>query len=131
MLASSSPRPPRAGLSYCAHVQLAMACRNPPGLAAMFLESGGFWCASTVAAAVVIKGAEGRLMMYRGAPGAPACCSCPCIIKRPPRPVFFRRDAYQDGVRYGGAFTMKQVTWAFKVCGGRARSLRHAGPQPR
>jgi predicted acyl esterase len=44
-----------------------MACLDPPGLAAMFLESGGFW------------------------------------------------DAYEDGVRRGGAFTLKQVTWAFKV----------------
>lgn len=54
------------GLSYCAHVQVALACMNPPGLACLFLESGGFW------------------------------------------------DAYSDGVRQGGAFTMKQVTWAFR-----------------
>ncbi|GAX82516.1 hypothetical protein CEUSTIGMA_g9943.t1 [Chlamydomonas eustigma] len=54
------------GLSYCAHVQLSMACLAPPGLACMFLESGGFW------------------------------------------------DAFLDGVRHAGAFTMKQVTWAFR-----------------
>ncbi|MEW5298648.1 MAG: hypothetical protein WDW36_001743 [Sanguina aurantia] len=54
------------GLSYCAHVQFAMACLNPPGLACLFIESGGYW------------------------------------------------DAFHDGVRAGGAFTMKQVTWAFK-----------------
>ncbi|MDB5455838.1 MAG: CocE/NonD family hydrolase, partial [Caulobacter sp.] len=30
------------GLSYGAHVQSALACLNPPGLAAMFLDSGGF-----------------------------------------------------------------------------------------
>lgn len=30
------------GLSYGAHVQAAMAANNPPGLAAMFLDSGGF-----------------------------------------------------------------------------------------
>src|SRR5204863_140701 len=29
------------GLSYGAHVQNALACLNPPGLAAMFLDSGG------------------------------------------------------------------------------------------
>ncbi|MEW5308683.1 MAG: hypothetical protein WDW38_000622 [Sanguina aurantia] len=54
------------GLSYCAHVQFAMACLNPPGLACLFIESGGYW------------------------------------------------DAFHDGVRAWGAFTMKQVTWAFK-----------------
>lgn len=47
-------------------MQVALACMNPPGLACLFLESGGFW------------------------------------------------DAYSDGVRQGGAFTMKQVTWAFR-----------------
>jgi len=30
------------GLSYAAHVQLALACLNPPGLACMVLDSGGF-----------------------------------------------------------------------------------------
>ncbi len=54
------------GLSYCAHVQVALACHSPAGLACLFLESGGFW------------------------------------------------DAFADGVRQSGAFTMKQVTWAFK-----------------
>lgn len=30
------------GLSYCAHVQAALGCLAPPGLAAQFLDSGGF-----------------------------------------------------------------------------------------
>ena len=30
------------GLSYGAHTQSALACMNPPALAAMFLDSGGF-----------------------------------------------------------------------------------------
>lgn len=30
------------GLSYAAHTQLALACLNPPGLACMVLDSGGF-----------------------------------------------------------------------------------------
>lgn len=54
------------GLSYSAHVQNALACLNPPGLAAMFLDSGGF------------------------------------------------SSAYHGGVRQGGAFELKQLTWARK-----------------
>ena len=42
----------------------ALACTDPPGVAAMFLDSGGF------------------------------------------------ANAYQDGIRQGGAFELKQVTWA-------------------
>jgi uncharacterized protein len=53
------------GLSYAAHTQAALACTNPPGIAAMFLDSGGF------------------------------------------------ANAYQDGIRQGGAFELKQVTWAY------------------
>lgn len=53
------------GLSYAAHTQAALACLNPPGLAAMFLDSGGF------------------------------------------------ANAYQGGIRQGGAFELKQATWAF------------------
>ncbi|AVS78892.1 antibiotic hydrolase [Paracidovorax avenae] len=30
------------GLSYAAHTQMALACMNPPGLACMVLDSGGF-----------------------------------------------------------------------------------------
>ncbi|MEI9849897.1 MAG: CocE/NonD family hydrolase [Sphingomonas sp.] len=54
------------GLSYSAHVQSALACMNPPGLAAMFLDSGGF------------------------------------------------SSAYHGGARQGGAFELKQLTWARK-----------------
>jgi hypothetical protein len=55
------------GLSYAAHTQGALACTNAPGIAAMFLDSGGF------------------------------------------------ANAYQDGIRQGGAFELKQVTWAYKA----------------
>jgi putative CocE/NonD family hydrolase len=54
------------GLSYAAHTQGALGCANPPGVAAMFLDSGGF---------------------------ANAC---------------------QGGIRQGGAFELKQVTWAYE-----------------
>jgi putative CocE/NonD family hydrolase len=54
------------GLSYAAHTQGALACLAPPGLAAMFLDSGGF------------------------------------------------SNAYQGGIRQGGAFEMKQATWAHR-----------------
>jgi putative CocE/NonD family hydrolase len=53
------------GLSYGAHTITALACLNAPGLAAMFVDSGGF------------------------------------------------ANAYQGGIRQGGAFELKQVTWAF------------------
>jgi putative CocE/NonD family hydrolase len=55
------------GLSYAAHTQGALGCTNPPGLAAMFLDSGGF------------------------------------------------SNAYQGGIRQGGAFELKQVTWAARA----------------
>lgn len=54
------------GLSYGAHVQSALACLDPPGLGAMFLDSGGF------------------------------------------------SSAYHGGARQGGAFELKQLTWARK-----------------
>lgn len=54
------------GLSYSAHVQAAAACLAPPGLAAMFMDSGGF------------------------------------------------SSAFHSGVRQGGAFELKQLTWATK-----------------
>ena len=53
------------GLSYAAHTQGALACLNPPALAAMVIDSGAF------------------------------------------------SNAYRSGIRSGGAFEMKQVTWAF------------------
>lgn len=55
------------GLSYAAHTQGALASANAPGIAAMFLDSGGF------------------------------------------------ANAYQDGIRQGGAFELKQVTWAYRA----------------
>ncbi|MGH7629490.1 MAG: CocE/NonD family hydrolase [Gemmatimonadales bacterium] len=54
------------GLSYAAHTQGALACLDPPGLAAMWLDSGGF------------------------------------------------SNAYQGGIRQGGAFELKQATWAYR-----------------
>lgn len=53
------------GLSYAAHTQVALACLNPPGLVAMYIDCGGF------------------------------------------------SNAYQGGIRQGGAFELKQVTWAY------------------
>jgi len=53
------------GLSYAAHTQGALGCTHPPGVAAMFLDSGGF------------------------------------------------SNAYQGGIRQGGAFELKQVTWGY------------------
>ena len=54
------------GLSYAAHTQAALASLDPPGLACMFLDSGGF------------------------------------------------SNAYQSGIRQGGAFELKQATWAYR-----------------
>jgi uncharacterized protein len=53
------------GLSYGAHTVSALASAGAPGVAAMFLDSGGF------------------------------------------------SNAYQGGIRQGGAFELKQVTWAY------------------
>lgn len=54
------------GMSYSAHTQMASACLNPPALAAMICDCGGF------------------------------------------------SNAYQGGIRFGGALELKQVTWAFR-----------------
>jgi putative CocE/NonD family hydrolase len=54
------------GLSYAAHTQVALASAGAPGLAAMFVDSGGF------------------------------------------------SNAYQGGIRQGGAFELKQATWAYR-----------------
>ncbi len=66
------------GLSYAAHTQLAMACLNPPGLACMVLDSGGF------------------------------------------------ANGYHCGIRQGGAFELKQATWAVN----RARNSPAAEADP-
>ncbi len=55
------------GLSYAAHTQVALACLDPPGLKAMYVDCGGF------------------------------------------------SNAYQGGIRQGGAFELKQVTWAYNL----------------
>ncbi len=54
------------GFSYGAHVQGALAAAAPPGLAAMFIDSGAF------------------------------------------------SSAYHSGIRQGGAYELKQLTWAIK-----------------
>jgi putative CocE/NonD family hydrolase len=54
------------GLSYGAHTQCALACLDPPGLACMFMDSGGF------------------------------------------------SSAFHGGIRRGGAFELKQATWAHR-----------------
>ena len=54
------------GLSYGAHTQCALSCLNPPGLACMFMDSGGF------------------------------------------------SSAFHGGIRRGGAFELKQATWAYR-----------------
>ncbi len=53
------------GLSYAAHTQAALGCLDPPGLAAQFLDCGGF------------------------------------------------SNAHRSGIRQGGAFDLKQATWAY------------------
>ena len=60
----SSGRIATMGLSYAAHTQAALASAGAPGVAAMFVDSGGF------------------------------------------------SNAYQGGIRQGGAFELKQATWA-------------------
>src|SRR5204863_8889703 len=54
------------GLSYSAHTQMALGCLDPPGLAAQFIDCGGF------------------------------------------------ANAYRSGIRHGGAFDLKQATWAYR-----------------
>lgn len=66
------------GLSYAAHTQMALACLNPPGLATMVLDSGGF------------------------------------------------SNAFTCGIRQGGAFELKQATWAYN----NARDSRAARQDP-
>lgn len=66
------------GLSYAAHTQAAMACLNPPGLACMVMDSGGF------------------------------------------------SNAFHCGIRQGGAFELKQATWAYNNA---RESARTAGDE--
>ena len=72
------------GLSYAAHAQMALGCLDPPGLAAQFLDCGGF------------------------------------------------SNAYRSGIRHGGAFDLKQATWAYATRSptpGTRRSRRRSPPQ--
>ena len=62
------------GLSYAAHTQMGIGCLAPPGLAAQFLDCGGF------------------------------------------------SNAYRSGIRHGGAFDLKQATWAYRNALADARS---------
>ncbi|CDZ49116.1 CocE/NonD family hydrolase [Neorhizobium galegae] len=66
------------GLSYAAHTQAALACLNPPGLACMVMDSGGF------------------------------------------------SNAYQCGIRQGGAFELKQATWAYNQAIGEGNEVARA-----
>ena len=66
------------GLSYAAHTQMAAACLNPPALACMILDSGGF------------------------------------------------SNAFTCGIRQGGAFELKQATWAWN----HAKESRNAEHNP-
>src|SRR5271154_1375419 len=61
------------GLSYAAHAQMALGCLAPPGLAAQYLDCGGF------------------------------------------------SNAYRSGIRHGGAFDLKQATWAYNSALAEAR----------
>ena len=63
------------GLSYAAHAQMALGCLDPPGLAAQFIDCGGF------------------------------------------------SNAYRSGIRHGGAFDLKQATWAWRNALADARDL--------
>ena len=54
------------GLSYAAHAQMALGCFVAPGIAAQYLDCGGF------------------------------------------------SNAYRSGIRHGGAFDLKQATWAYR-----------------
>ena len=65
------------GLSYAAHTQAALACLNPPHLAAMWLECGGL------------------------------------------------ANAFHSGCRNGGAFELRQVTWAFREALESPEARRH------
>jgi uncharacterized protein len=54
------------GLSYAAHTQMGLGCLGAPGLAAQFIDCGGF------------------------------------------------SNAYRSGIRHGGAFDLKQASWAYR-----------------
>jgi hypothetical protein len=69
------------GLSYDAHVQMAMACLNPPGLACMAIDSGGFsnafTCGIRQGGALEMKQAT---WAYNHAMEAPLAQSDPAVL---------------------------------------------------
>lgn len=69
------------GLSYDAHVQMAMACLNPPGLACMAVDSGGFsnafTCGIRQGGALEMKQA---VWAYNRAMEAPLAAAEPAIL---------------------------------------------------
>ncbi len=70
------------GLSYDAHVQMALACLNPPGLACMAVDSGGFsnafTCGIRQGGALEMKQAT---WAYNRAMEAPLAAADPLILK--------------------------------------------------
>ncbi|WP_233544912.1 CocE/NonD family hydrolase [Pseudooceanicola sediminis] len=70
------------GLSYDAHVQMALACLNPPGLACMAVDSGGFsnafTCGIRQGGALEMKQAT---WAYNRAMEAPLAAADPAILK--------------------------------------------------
>ncbi len=70
------------GLSYDAHVQMALACLNPPGLACMAVDSGGFsnafTCGIRQGGALEMKQAT---WAYNRAMEAPLAAKDPAILR--------------------------------------------------
>jgi uncharacterized protein len=70
------------GLSYDAHVQMALACLNPPGLACMAVDSGGFsnafTCGIRQGGALEMKQAT---WAYNRAMEAPLAAADPAILR--------------------------------------------------
>ncbi|WP_417723865.1 CocE/NonD family hydrolase [Salipiger sp.] len=70
------------GLSYDAHVQMALACLNPPGLACMAVDSGGFsnafTCGIRQGGALEMKQAT---WAYNRAMEAPSVVANPAILR--------------------------------------------------
>jgi len=70
------------GLSYDAHVQMALACLNPPGLACMAVDSGGFsnafTCGIRQGGALEMKQAT---WAYNRAMESPAAVADPAILR--------------------------------------------------
>lgn len=80
--AFSNGRVGTMGLSYDAHVQMALACLNPPGLACMAVDSGGFsnafTCGIRQGGALEMKQAT---WAYNRAMEAPLAAKDPAILR--------------------------------------------------